>query len=266
MASSWTTTTLNSEADVYEAFSRFHKKQWLHRGQSEAYGTLVPSIDRGRKLAALARKDKLLRERGSIELFRTTVRFFAPGEKEALDDDFTTLMVLRHYGVPTRLLDWSRSPYVAAHFAVSGNDGKDGELWSFEHDYYAEIGKEQWRKWKTTTTDGSGDPEKFAAALTAFTLDEPKEDWIVAGFYPRGFPRQDAQRGAYTMTARFGHDHADKLGTLMVEPSTRHRHVISANLKPILKQILRQKYGTWQGTIFPDSAGAAAETAAFAFK
>ena len=98
-------------------------------------------------------------------------------------------MVLRHYSVRTRLLDWSLSPYVAAFFAVHDHDTSDAEIWSFDHDHYAQVGKEQWQRWPETTADGSVDPSKFRAELTAFIADEPP-DWIIAAFYPFGFPRR----------------------------------------------------------------------------
>jgi hypothetical protein len=266
MSRDWNTTVLASLPEALGVLANLHRKAWLCRGQAKTYGTgcLVPSIDR-RSLSALTRLRKLELERRSIDLFRRTARFFsAEGEKGALSDDIIALMVLRHYGVPTRLLDWSRSPYVAAYFAVCDKDTENGEIWSFNEPAYERAGKEQWRRWPETTSDGNGEPDKFAAGLTAFTAEEPP-DWFICAFYPVGFPRQIAQEGAYSMTARFNRDHADAIADLLVEPSQRHRYVIEAALKPALRRALLEDHRVWRGSLFPDSAGAA-ETAHEVFR
>jgi hypothetical protein len=263
MPHGWPTTTLTSEVDVLRVLADLKGRRWLARGHSQCYNGLVPSIDR-ESLGALGRSQKLQCERQSIDQFRSAARFFSsPGEEYSLIDDFVALMVLRHHAVPTRLLDWSASPYVATYFAVSDHEALDGEVWSFNEPAYEVEGKKQWRRWRETTTDGSGDDDKFAAGLTAFSLDEPP-DWIIAAFYPVGFPRQNAQRGAYTITGRFGIDHAAALKTLLIDQTRFHRYVVRANLKRGLRTTLFEKHGIWRGSLFPDSAGAA-ETARGAF-
>ena len=153
----WNSTTLKSEAEVMRVLTELQGKRWLSRGQADTYKSLIPSIDReGRDM--LSRTEMLTLERQSIDIFRSTARFFADeGERTALQSDIGALMVLRHYGAPTRLLDWSQSPFVSAYFAVSENDSRDGEIWSFDYDRYMKKGGEQWRLWPHTTTDGSGD-------------------------------------------------------------------------------------------------------------
>ena len=262
MSPSWKSTRLDTEAAVVALLIELRGKRWLCRGQSQYYDGLTPKIDRGSR-RNLSRPKKLTLERRSIDLFRETARFFAhPGEQGALVDDIVALMVLRHYGVPTRLLDWSRSPYVAAYFAVCSDDTKDGEIWSFDEPLYEQEGKKQWGRWPETTRDGSGDANQFDAKLTAFTVEEPP-DWFICGFYT-GFPRQDAQAGVYTMTARFGRDHAEAIAHLLGDRSHYHRYVVAAALKPALRRRLREHHGIWRGSLFPDTAGAA-ETAGTVF-
>jgi FRG domain-containing protein len=264
MSDPWISTTLTSEPEVIQALTELRGKRWLSRGQAHPYGSLIPSIDRGGR-EHLRRAEKLTLERQSIDTFRSTARFFADeGERNALHSDIGTLIVLRHYGVPTRLLDWSQSPFVAAYFAVSDNDTSDGEIWSFDHDQYLKKGGEQWMRWPRTTVDGSGEGAKFDVNLTAFTVDEP-DDWFVCQFYNMGFPRQKAQSGLFTFTARFGRDHADSIANLLVENSYYHLYIVPAAFKPALRRTLRERHGIWRGSMFPDSAGAA-ETAYEVFK
>jgi FRG domain len=259
----WTTTKLTSVQQVLDVLLELKGKRWLSRGQPEVYGTLEPSINR--YFRGRSRADKLGLERQAIDLFRHTARFFSDeGEKEAMRDDFIALMVLRHYGFPTRLLDWSMSPYVAAYFAVSEDESErqhaDGEIWSFDEAHYETIGARQWVKWPETTI---GNPARFDAGLTAFLVEEPP-DWVIATFYPTDkFPRQFAQNGAYTMTARFDRDHADALRSLLEDNGRCHRYVIDRGLKRELRHVLRVGHGVWRGALVPDAAGAV-ETAKMA--
>ena len=48
-----------------------------------------------------------------------------------IKDHVGWLILARHYGLPTRLLEWTMSPLVALFFA-SQNDEKDGCLWVLE--------------------------------------------------------------------------------------------------------------------------------------
>lgn len=49
-------------------------------------------------------------------------------------DDFDWLFLMQHYGVPTRLLDWTESPLTALYFSVLEEEGddKDAALWSLK--------------------------------------------------------------------------------------------------------------------------------------
>jgi FRG domain len=261
----WPTTPLTTVDAVLAMLFERQRLHWLCRGQAREWKKLTPTIDR-KHLAKLSRSEKLDYERRSINVFRSTARYFAdPGEHRVFVDDIVALMVLRHYGTPTRILDWTMTPFIAAYFAVDerGNDSENGELWAFDHERYRVLGAEQWKKMAETTDGHSGDPARFRPSLTAFQVEEPR-DWFVCYFYEEGFHRQRAQNGAYSMTPGFGKDHARSIARLLTDDAYYHRYVISARIKPALRTVLRDQHGIWQGALYPDSAGAA-RTAADAF-
>ncbi len=52
-------------------------------------------------------------------ILRNFARYSRPFLPAAPIDDWELLVIAQHHGVPTRLLDWSYSPLVAAHFATT---------------------------------------------------------------------------------------------------------------------------------------------------
>jgi len=91
-----------------------------YRGHSDASWSLMPGIMRGG--AGLSEGSSLARFKQSAAMLTERL--------PTTSFDWTFLM--QHYGVPTRLLDWSESPLVAMFFAVESynkNPGVDAAVW-----------------------------------------------------------------------------------------------------------------------------------------
>lgn len=98
---------------------RFSKGKYWFRGHSCSQHKLESSFDRWyNKLGA----PTLKRTQLGNDLFRAFKEEVAwcEGFENILADDAKALALGRHYGLPTRQLDWSESPYIAAFFAFSG--------------------------------------------------------------------------------------------------------------------------------------------------
>ena len=104
----------------------FHN--WIYRGQNnysyELNSSLYRTIKNNEKIRSnnKARTIHLVREKYEKEMisaFKNTCHIYLsdlPNSKSTFD----WIALMQHYGAPTRLLDFSFSPYIALYFAISG--------------------------------------------------------------------------------------------------------------------------------------------------
>ena len=122
---------------VEEAQSGASQSLW-YRGCGSIDHSLLPSLYRHRKTKTPDRLADL--ERQLMTRFRQRS---IPYHSRTLTDDWDTLFFMQHYGIPTRLLDWTENPLIALHFALMGavrtrtrsgrsTFGSDAEVWMLD--------------------------------------------------------------------------------------------------------------------------------------
>lgn len=113
-----------AEADA--ASGRFRATA-VFRGVANDDSRLLTSLDRLGEAGAPHGKAHL-----EVHLLRNFLRYGQPFLQHR-ENLWELMVVAEHHGLPTRLLDWTQSPLVAAHFAtLGGPPGRDRIVWSLD--------------------------------------------------------------------------------------------------------------------------------------
>ena len=127
--------------DSWADFQRFYDDlgqplgRWCFRGHRRAEWRLETSIER----VTRGNKDRAPAEEYFFRAFKRKAHHFLT-VTPAPDDDLEWLALMQHWGVPTRLLDFTTSPYVALFFAINkfvGTSADDADgfaaIWAVHH-------------------------------------------------------------------------------------------------------------------------------------
>jgi hypothetical protein len=111
-------------ADAWQEELGLFRSHFAFRGCGDA------GVDLSSALARLGR-DADTRERHLVRNFRK----YAAGDSVPVDSPWNWLALGQHHGLPTRLLDWTFSPYVALHFATADlrHYERDGTVWLVDY-------------------------------------------------------------------------------------------------------------------------------------
>ena len=122
--SSWAELQEQLFADSWHAELRRFRSNFAFRGRNDAAEDLRTSLLRlGGNAASV--EGHLLRN----------FRKYARRADAPFDSPWNWLALAQHHGLPTRLLDWTYSPYVAVHFATAQVKlfDRDGVVWMIDY-------------------------------------------------------------------------------------------------------------------------------------
>lgn len=110
---------------------------WIFRGQSVSNYNLKTSFERAAGIGLASLRDF---ERDVTDRFRSQAHNHLSGA-EIPESQLEWWALMQHHGAPTRLLDWTYSPYIAAFFALE-NAEDDCAVWALDKvscDHYSAI-------------------------------------------------------------------------------------------------------------------------------
>jgi hypothetical protein len=196
---------------------------YAFRGQANRTWSLAPSLTRG--VSRLSLKAAQGIEREALIEFKRQAHLYLPAnillETQAFKDDevlgWWTLM--QHHRAPTRVLDWTRSPFVAAYFAVEQEPEQDGAVWCVR---LPELHEAIYQKFQTGPEPPNHQP--------AYWKPE-RRPAIYFAQRARETDRMAAQQGTFSVSTVLTADHADILSDALKQPAHFFKIVIPAQLK-----------------------------------
>jgi FRG domain-containing protein len=131
---------VNKWSDFDSKVTKKHYRKWIFRGQSDSEWHLESSIHRAfidaqsiHKLAKNKEKklNRMDHENVMIDRFKSHAHLYLSHLPKE-DDILSWLSLMQHYGAPTRLLDFTFSPYNALFFALESGNG-DAAVYCINH-------------------------------------------------------------------------------------------------------------------------------------
>jgi len=101
---------------------------WAFRGERDERWPLYSSLSRYLQNFGIHKKAWPAQEERILRIFKRKAHQFIDRPPD-WDDDFQWLALMQHHGAPTRLIDFTWSPYVAAFFALERTIS-DGVVWA----------------------------------------------------------------------------------------------------------------------------------------
>lgn len=178
----------NDFNDFLSKVDKLLKKWWIFRGQQKDFWCLAHRFERACNRFGVLGRDRIRVEENMIREFRRRLyQYTANTPAQDAKDEWMALM--QHHGAPTRLLDFTYSPYVAAYFAFEFADPNcKVAIWAVNAGWFAnklknvseEFSKkyENYRDYREKYRKYFNDifmskrPKKFLVAVNPFRLNE----------------------------------------------------------------------------------------------
>lgn len=208
-------------------------------------------------------------EDGSNSLF-VMFKSLAPAYLNGIarpSDDWEWYVLAQHYGLPTRLLDWTASPLVAAFFAIEDAQagGKSPCVWmidagslnaiSIKDDKIIAPGGEFSNRWLNLRQDEGEDSFEFRGERYSRSLP-------IAILPYQGEPRIAAQQGRFTI---HGSEPIAIDKVFGQSQEARHRRIARIDLSDDLVEMRHElsDLGVLRAAVFPDLTSVVKDIVAF---
>lgn len=241
--------------EVIEGFQENHFTSW-YRGSGNSSYSLSPTIFRHPKKKNIEAIQEMETELASAFEQRSP-----PFVDQYFSGEWEQLFYMQHYGIPTRLLDWSESPFIALYFALSscertasGKPKNDASLWM--------LNPTAWNRGalRDISFDGgilNPNREQIKSYSPKMDLSERKNLPVMI-YGTHNSPRIVAQRGMFALFGKSTDPMEKSYVKGAFDPGTLQRITIPKLQRDSIATSLFRK-GISDSTIYPDLHGLSME-------
>lgn len=225
------TTSITTFVNALMALKKGGDDVFWFRGQAQEEWELLPGFSR---IKSPPPETNLFNE------FRQSAAMLAEFTPR---ESFDWLMLMQHYGVPTRLLDWAENPMIALYFALasrSSHKGKDAAFWLLrptELNRHSGIDDDNDKNYLPSFQDDEPKPYSIEYLRTA-----PKTQLLpIAAIAVRNNSRIQAQSGVFTV---------HHLKNIPIEQIGDEKHIIKYVIPHDKKELIACQLETLASTGF----------------
>jgi len=236
-------------------------EKFLFRGQHRDYGTLQPSLVRLAGNGATSKDIEDIERDLTAAFYRESL---AKSEEAKLSagigegpksNPLVRWGFMQHHGAPTRVLDWTGSPFVAAYFAVEKDFDKPGEIVCYKQ----HVLEKHWQKHGLNHPAKDLEIDDYRNGGKNFG----EKPFVHHFIHQIQSSRMVAQQGVFTVCTNVLCDHAEILAKWLGEDRdgiSYHRFIIPKGQKLSFLAQLR-KMNITGASLFPDIDGVGRKTA-----
>jgi hypothetical protein len=257
---------LTERANSWNAFINWSNDlagSWCFRGQREAAWLLHPSQDRATLVeynfkysSGYYHLDRRRSERELLFQFKQRAHHYL--KHVPADEDLASwLGMMQHHGIPTRLLDWTHSAFVALYFALEEppqQAGRRSAVWAINLDWLVKKGHEL----LPSGASDAAEPDTKAAVRNRL-LERTEKPVIISIDPQHADQRMAAQQGFFLCKLIGEASFNQMLMTMMIHPDTpdhpvvRKLEISGKNRIGFLKRL--RTMNIHRASLFPDLDG-----------